>query len=198
MDSNLERLRNAKRGDLVVVMGKFFDQNFWQDSGGQLYPTLILVDENDTKNGCYWFEVAVSYDDTHDRVVARWFSDNFYYDDLWKDGTILTVCEPTVKQYRAILAEAVAFYSDMTKWAAEGAYKNVTRTEKQIKFLAYARQLTEYYESHKTLRGFSKEMRAAGVSKLTHEQFFTLGLDKGEKSDDELLAIYEQIKKRER
>lgn len=106
-------LQKVKPGDLVVVMGRFFDNSFMDNWHGAIYPTLILVREHQPKNGWFWFDVAVSYDDRNDRVLSVWWSDNFNYKELIDDGSIIEVCEPTLKQYKAIMPYLAQYCKDV-------------------------------------------------------------------------------------
>lgn len=113
MNKQLETLRNAKPGGLVVVMGKFFDYNFWHNSEEKIFPTLLIVADNDTKNGTYWVNFALSYDDKRDCIINEWVEDSFDYEELYRNGEILAVCEPTQKQYAAALSKMVMSYNDL-------------------------------------------------------------------------------------
>lgn len=191
MNRNIVRLRNAKAGDVIVVLGRFFHKEMYLNSKGEMCPIIIAVEENDVKAGCITFSHALGYDDKNDKELRHWVCDSLSYGGGDADD-FLFVSSPTTKQYAAICTYLVPAASE---WRDE---PKITRTDKQVKFLDYVRRLKDYFNLNGSLRGFSKAVHAEGVSKLTKEEFYKYGLDGEEKTDDELLAVYEQIKKRDK
>lgn len=64
-------------------------------------------------------------------------------------------------------------------------------------FIAYVRKIVDIFRKTGTLRGISVFAAQAGVTSITKEKFFLYGLDKeGELTDEEIVELYENVKKR--
>lgn len=64
-------------------------------------------------------------------------------------------------------------------------------------FIAYVRKIVDIFRKTGTLRGISVFAVQAGVTSISKEKFFLYGLDKeGELTDEEIVELYENVKKR--
>lgn len=64
-------------------------------------------------------------------------------------------------------------------------------------FIAYVRKIVDIFRKTGTLRGISVFAAQAGVTSISKEKFFLYGLDKeGELTDEEIVELYENVKKR--
>lgn len=102
MEKYLEKLRKAKEGDVIVILGRILHQDMYLNRKGELCPIIVAVDENDVKNEYIRFSFAIGYDDKNDKELRCWQCDGFEY-----GCAIYDVLEPTAKQYAAICKHLV-------------------------------------------------------------------------------------------
>lgn len=184
---NIDILRHAKCGDVIVVKGDLFHREVGRTRDGYLSSTIISVLENDGK--CIHFDFALGYDDKNDCTLRCWISDYLYYSEDYIDY-FEEISVPTAKQYsvfcKFILDEMRENYVIKSE---------ILRTRKDELFIFYVRNMINYYHIHGSLNGHSKEVSFKGVTKLSAQDFFKYKLDNDEYKDDEYIAhIYEQIK----
>lgn len=177
----IELLRKAKKGDVVVVYGRLFDLNYWETKDGVICPTIIPVVEK--CKGSIVFDIAILYDDKEDKIINHWVLGELFFDD----EDIDFIRKPTIKEYEALIPEMIMIHGEIE---AANYHPN-----KQTLWLEYIKNVVAYYRDNGRLSGFSKVCKANGVSKITVEQFYKYGLDKEDKTDAELLQIYEDVKK---
>jgi len=111
------------------------------------------------------------------------------------------------KTYLTGLNERVAlFFSDIDDFlkgkaenskpvSSQEAHEENKMTQNN-KFILYIRQLQNVYEKTHALHGISKLANQFGVSAVTKVDFFEHGLNAKGISDNKILSVYKQIKKR--
>lgn len=76
-------------------------------------------------------------------------------------------------------------------------YCRIVYDKQTQNFIAYVRKIVDIYHKTGTLRGISVFAAQAGVTSISKEKFFLYGLDKeGELTDEEIVELYENVKKR--
>lgn len=76
-------------------------------------------------------------------------------------------------------------------------YCRIVYDKQTQNFIAYVRKIVDIFRKTGTLRGISVFAAQAGVTSISKENFFLYGLDKeGELTDEEIVELYENVKKR--
>lgn len=91
-----------------------------------------------------------------------------------------------------ICSRAESFETETSSEPQDESEKQPSQNEK---FITYIRQLQEVYKKTKGLCGISQMANKLGIKALTKVQFFEFGLNDNV-TDDEILRVYEIIKKR--
>lgn len=144
----IERLRNAKPGDIITVLGRLFHEEMYRNRAGELCPIIIAVEEN--SGNCITFSHAVGYDDKNDKELRHWVCDSLSYGE--GDVERIYAClEPTAKQYAAICNYLVPRASEWNGGVGDEKLEAV-RKEKDEQ-IARLRAEADYWKKEYELSG---------------------------------------------